>query len=457
MKHYDILIIGGGAAGLSLAAGAAQMGLQVALFEGGKMGGECLNNGCVPSKRLIAIGKHEPQIDPHQLPARINQAINAIAPNDSPERFRAMGVNVVQEKAHFVDKHSIMAGDQTYYGRYIAIATGSQPAIPNINGLEKIAYYTNENIFTLNTIPQNLLVIGGGFIGLELAMAWRALGAGVAIMARSSIGKGLSQRARHIITNQCLKHEIQIYEHTEFDHFDDKFCHTNHGAIAYSHVLLAVGRTGNHQKLGLEKIGIMADSAGIATNEYGQTNIPHIYAMGDCRGEPFATHKSGADAGAVLRNIALSIGALGRAKTPNQVPFVLFTQPEVAFAGRHIDNPGAGERVLIEHLHENDRAICDELHETPKGYVAVVVDKRARVKGVEIVAPNAGDLLTPWLLMMGQGLPLRALAGITQPYPTMAEISKRIAGQYYKPVIFGKTMKRAVRWIMCIKKILGLV
>ncbi len=459
MTKYDIGIIGGGAAGLSLAAGAAQMGAKIILFEPNQMGGDCLNYGCVPSKRLIALSKARYD-NFANLPDKIHQAIMAIAPHDSPERFASLGVKVIAKQAKLLNKNQISVGDAVYSCHHIVIASGSVPKIPNIKGINAIKFYTNHNFFQISDKISRLCVVGGGYIACELGMAWQKLGAQVDIYCRSRLCSSLSPKAREVLIAQMHALGMNIYESTEFQEFSpintEIKLQTNHGQSEYSHVLIACGRAPNVANFGCQEIGIAFDESGIKVNEFLQTSIKNIYAIGDCRGEPYATNKSGHDAGVVLRNILFSLAGFGKIKAgkPNLLPTCLFSVPEIAEIGDKMDKLPQDAKVFYQEIKTNDRAITESIHAPltkNDGHIEIAVNKKGMVIAVSIVAPNAGDLLIPWLLMMNHKLPLKSMAGLLMPYPIFSELSKSVAGAFYRPLIFSKLMRCIVRILQIIK------
>ena len=453
-----------------MSAGAAQMGAKVALIEAHKMGGDCLNYGCVPSKALIAaahraqqirtssifgVQEMEPKVDMSKVKEHIQHVIGEIAPNDSIERFTGLGVHVYEGHGSIVDKHTVSVGDEIINARYIVIATGSRPLVPPIPGLDDIPYFTNETIFDNEKSVDHLLVIGGGPIGSEIAQSYRRLGAKVSIIDRTTLLSKNDPEAAAVVKAQFLKENIDLHERAKVVKLDktkdqirlhiEKDGQASH--IAGSHLLIAVGRTPNTQKIGLENVGIAADGQGlIKTDERLRTSVKNIFAIGDVTGPYLFTHMAGYQAGIVIRNMLFKIPA--KAKY-TQVPWVTYTAPELAHVG--LSEQEAKEKladdfhILRWPLHENDRAVAER---TTDGFVKVITNRKGKILGATIVGKGAGDLLAPWNVAVARQLPISAIANTIMPYPTFSEAGKRAAGSYYTPKIFSDRVRKIVRLLL---------
>ena len=454
----DLCIIGAGSGGLSVAAGAAQLGQKVVLIERHKMGGDCLNYGCVPSKSLIAAAAHaqavrrapefgvdagEPKTDFARVMKHVHDVIAAIEPNDSVERFEKLGVRVVKASARFVGPHEVEAGDLKISARYFIVATGSSPLKPSIPGLEQTPYFTNETLFDNTVLPEHLIIIGGGPIGIELAQAHRRLGSRVTVLEAKQILPKDDVDAVAIVREALTKDGVVIREgasvtavaKTESGVSVTIMRNGQSEIVTGSHLLLAAGRTPNVTGLNLEAAGVKYSRKGIEVDAGLRTANSRVYAIGDVAGGLQFTHVAGYHAGIIIRRLLFKVPAKANAVTP----WCTYTDPELAHVG--LTEASAREKGLTVSiarwpLHDNDRAQAErELH----GLAKVVVVK-GRVVGATIVAPHAGDLILPWVMAVGQKMKLSAMAGLVAPYPTLSEISKRAAGSYFTPKLFsGRT------------------
>jgi pyruvate/2-oxoglutarate dehydrogenase complex dihydrolipoamide dehydrogenase (E3) component len=464
----DICVIGAGSAGLSVAAGASQMGAPTVLIEGHKMGGDCLNYGCVPSKALLAAGKlarhaddgaafgvalQRPQIDFRRVHDHVQDVIGAIAPHDSVERFEGLGVRVIQAKARFTGPREVAAGDAVIRARRFVVATGSSPAVPPIPGLSDVPYLTNETVFDRTEAPAHLIVIGGGPIGLELAQAHRHLGAEVTVLELATVLAKDDPELADIVRRQVqgdgvvLREGIKIARVERVGDGVAVILAGMDGAeerVAGSHLLVATGRKANVADLDLDKAGIKHSPKGIEVDARLRTSNRHVFAMGDVAGGYQFTHVAGYHAGIVIRNALFRLPAKVDYRA---VPWVTFTAPELANVGlteaeaqtRH------GEiRVLRWSFHENDRAQAERATD---GMIKVVVKPNGLILGAGIVGAQAGELIQLWGLAIQQGLKIGAIAGMIAPYPTLGEISKRAAGSFYTSSLFSERTRKLVRFL----------
>ncbi|MBU8873374.1 FAD-dependent oxidoreductase [Reyranella sp. MMS21-HV4-11] len=461
----DVCIVGGGSAGLVVASGAAQLGLDVVLVERGPMGGDCLNFGCVPSKALIAaaraaqaqrsgaafgIAPVEPTVDFSKVMDHVAGVIAAIAPNDSVERFEALGVRVLQDEARFVGRNELLAGSHRIRSKRIVLATGSRPALPPVPGLAEVPHFTNETIFANRTLPSHLMVLGGGPIGVEMAQAFRRLGARVTVLEAATCLAKDDPELSAIVVTRLRAEGIDIREGTRVASVE-----RTGGSIATvleggeriegSHLLVAAGRIPNVEVLDLDKADIAHDRRGITVDDSLRTSNRNVWAIGDCNGLYAFTHMAGHEASLFIR------GALFRAPAklnPGIVPWATYTDPELAQVGlgerearaKH----GDGIRVLRWKFSENDRAQTE--HETD-GLVKAITDRRGRVLGAGIAGPQAGELIQTWCLAMAGRLKISTLAGFVPPYPTLGETAKRAAGSYYTETLFGPRTRGLVRFL----------
>ena len=461
----DLCVIGGGSGGLSVAAGASQLGQKTVLVERAKMGGDCLNYGCVPSKATLAasraavaireaarfgISAGEPQIDYAKLREHVRGVIAAIAPNDSVERFTGLGVRVIQEPARFTGPDEIEAGEFRVRARRFVIATGSSAALPLIPGLRDGPYLTNETVFDLDSRPEHLIVIGGGPIGCELAQAHRRLGARVTLLEAAVLLPKDDPETADIV-RQALRHDgVESRDGVSIvrvEHGGGVACVLDGGErIAGSHLLVAAGRRPTVDGLNLEAAGVAYTQKGIQVDAKLRTSNRRVYAIGDCVGGYQFTHMAGYHAGIVIRHALFRL-PWTRVDT-SAVPWVTYTEPELAQVGlteaEGRKRLGDGLRLARWPFHENDRAQAERRTE---GLIKIVADKRGRIHGASLVGPQAGELLLPWCLAISRKLTLRDMAGVIAPYPTLSEVSKRVAGSFFTPTLFSPKTRRLVRFL----------
>ncbi|KUJ76676.1 dihydrolipoyl dehydrogenase family protein [Ruegeria profundi] len=461
----DILVIGAGSGGLSVAAGASQMGAKVVLLEGHKMGGDCLNFGCVPSKALIASGKAAhgqanasalgvadvvPQVDYAAAKDHVHDVIAQIEPMDSQERFEGFGVTVIREYGSFVSRTQVQAGDQLITARRIVIATGSSPLVPSIPGLEQVPYFTNETIFDLRERPEHLLIIGGGPIGMEMAQAHIRLGCDVTVIeGQKALGKD-DPEAAAVVLDTLRAEGVAIHENATVAQIRDnkgvvEVVTENGEVFSGSHLLLAAGRKANTDRLKLEAAGIEPTRAGIKVDASLRTTNPKVYAIGDVAGGMQFTHVAGYHAGVIIRSALF--GLPSKVKTAH-IPWATYTDPELAQVGlteaQARDKHGDKVEIARFDYHHNDRAISER---KTKGFIKVMVVK-GRPVGATIVGHQAGELINLWSLALANNLKMGQIAAMVSPYPTIGELNKRVAGAYFTPRLFeNQTVKRVVGFI----------
>ena len=463
----DICVIGAGSAGLSVAAGASQMGADTVLIERGRMGGDCLNYGCVPSKALLAaahtaqtireagrfgVNGHEPAVDFAAVHRHVHGVIGAIAPNDSQERFEGLGVKVIRAAARFTGPGTVEAGGHEITARRFVVATGSAPMIPPIPGLDAVPYLTNETIFERQVQPAHLIVVGGGPIGIEMAQAFRQLGSQVTVIERDTILPKDDPELVEVVRRSVIKAGIDLREGARLAGVGPSgngiaaILDEGNGDIRLdgSDLLIATGRRANVDGLGLDAAGIAFDARGIRVDARLRTTNPKIFAMGDVRGGYQFTHAAAYDAGIVIRNALFRMPAKADYRA---LPWVTFTDPELAQVGlteaQGRDSRG-DIRVLRWGFHENDRAQAERRTD---GLAKIVTDRRGRVLGAGIVGAHAGELIQPWVLAIANKMKVGALANIIAPYPTFGEVNKRAAGSHYVPTLFSERTRRVVRFL----------
>jgi len=463
---HDVIVIGGGAAGLTAGGGCALFGLKTALIEGHKMGGECLNNGCVPSKALIASARRAaeareekragvqlaaPVVDWTGVHAHVHKAIADIAPHDSKETFEEMGCEVIMDYAKFTGPNSVEVGGRTLTAPRIVIATGSGPFVPPIPGLDEVPYLTNENLFDLEDQPEHLVIIGGGVIGMEMAQSFRRLGSDVTVIEPGH-PMGRDDRDSVELVVKTMKAEGVRFVNGK----GEKVAQGPNGGIIVttdggedilgSHLLIAVGRKARVTGYGLEELGMELGRNGIKVDDRRRTSLKHIYAIGDCREGPRLTHVSGYEGSNAVLEIALGLPAKADFRA---LPWCTFTEPEVAQIGMTETEAREeyGDRLTVvkEGFDHNERAIAERLTE---GHLKVML-KGKKVVGASICAVNAGELLLPFSQMITGKAGTFDMGGAIISYPTRSEITKAASFNAWEPTVFGKWPKR---WVSLLAK-----
>lgn len=464
----DICVIGAGSAGLSVAAGAAQLGARAVLIEAHEMGGECLNTGCVPSKSLLAAAKAaqaarrarrfgvdtgKPRVDFAKTHDYVHGVIAAIAPHDSVERFTRLGCIVIKGHARFLDRATVEAGDKKVRARRFVIATGSRPFAPPIPGLAEVPYFTNESIFENSVLPDHLIVIGAGPIGCEMAQAHRRLGAKVTMLEIGRMMPKDHRGAVEVVRRRLRAEGVEItemvkvlrVEATEGGVLVAIEQESRERQIEGSHILIAAGRRPNVENLGLDAAAVRYSPKGIEVDARLRTTNRRIFAAGDVAGFYQFTHMASYHAGVIIRNALFRLPAKS---SPKAFPWVTYTDPELAQVGLLEDEArrrhGDAIRVLRAEFSENDRAQAEGEAE---GFLEAVLTRRGQVLGATIVGAHAGELILPWTLAISQRLKIGALANAIIPYPTLGEISKLAAGSYYAPMLFSPLMRKLVRFL----------
>lgn len=467
MLTPDICVIGAGAAGLSVASTAALLGVSVVLVERGAMGGDCLNAGCVPSKAMIAaantaatmrgagrfgIKAVKPAINHDALLDHIGDVIGEIAPVDSVERYRALGVRVIQESARFTDSRTVEAGGIRICARRFVIATGAGAAIPPIPGLTDVPYLTNETIFKIPETPKRLVIIGGGPIGMELAQAHQRLGCDVTIIEGAHILRNEDPELADVARRALLRDGVRILEGTKILRVQqagsgvtlDIERESGPAMLNASHILVATGRRPRLEDLNLEKAGVQFSPAGITVGNDLKTSNRRIYAIGDCCGGPQFTHAAGYQAGLVIRSVLFRQSVRTNYDT---LPRVTYTAPEIATVGLSEEAARKAHRNVLTlrfPFSENDRARTEGHTE---GLVKVTVDGKGRILGAAIAGAHAGEMISLWTLAIGQGLRIGAIADTVFPYPTFSEASKRAALQSFAPKLRSPWLPRILRFL----------
>jgi pyruvate/2-oxoglutarate dehydrogenase complex dihydrolipoamide dehydrogenase (E3) component len=459
----DLVVIGAGSAGLSVAAGAVQMGAGVVLIEGGKMGGDCLNTGCVPSKALIeaarsakgaasaknfGVSYRDVTVDYASVMRHVRETIAAIEPHDSQERFEGLGVRVIRGYAKFASKNSVRVGNETITARRIIVATGATPIAPPINGLDAVSYFTNETFFENRNRPDHLIIIGGGPIGVEMAQAHAQLGIKTTVIERFEILPREISETREIVRDKLLQDGVTVLENCDVSSIKEnettKSITLGDGQmIKGSHILVATGRRANVQGLNLSAAGIEITDVGIKVDDSLRTKNRAVYAIGDVIGQEQFTHVAGYHASLVVRSALFGLPAkVGK----DHIPRVTYCDPEVASVGDISD--GAGIETYRVTYGGLDRAIAGTRTD---GFAQIWV-KNGHVRGATIVGAQAGELIHFWSLVIAQNLKLSKASSVVTPYPTLSDINKKLIGAYFTPRLFDNPkiksfVKLIQRWV----------
>lgn len=472
---YDIGILGGGSAGLTIAAGAAQFGAKTLLIDKEeKLGGDCLHYGCVPSKTLIktahvyhlmknasqfGLPRHEIRpVDFTEVSNRIKSVINIIQKHDSVERFCGLGAKVEFGEAVFKNEHTVSLNGKDVSAKNWVIATGSSPAIPKLEGLEQTPFITNRDIFYLDRLPKSMIVLGAGPISTEMAQAFCRLGTEVTVIQRSGQILGREDRDMADAVMQNLAAEgVKYYLNTAILSVKDlgserevtvKSKDGTTDVIRAEAILVALGREPNLKGLGLENAGIEYDGKGLKLDSRLRTTQKHIFGAGDVTGTYQFTHAAGYEGGVVLTNAILH---LPRKADYTFFPWCTYTDPELANIGMNetaARESGLKYAVWTEEFKMNDRGLAEG---EGLGRIKLVLDEKGKPLGVQILGLHAGELISEWVAALNGGVKLSALAGAVHPYPTLAEINKRVVGNYFSGKIFSDRVKKTLKFFFSLR------
>lgn len=472
---FDIGIIGGGAAGLTVASGSAQLGAKTLLIEKDKvLEGDCLHYGCVPSKTLIKSAhvyhqmKHSsryglpavdlPPVDFKKVSDRIRSVIGTIQEHDSEERFCQLGARVEFGDPRFTDEHTVQLNGSSFSAKRWVLATGSSPAIPAIDGLDSTPFITNKEVFYLNRLPSSMIILGGGPIGIEMAQAFQRLGSRVHVveLADQILGKEDKDMANGVA--DVLKAEGVVFhlgaEVIAARHLGSErevtLKHPDGGTstLKADTLLVAIGRRANTEGMNLEGIGVDAGRGGIQVDERLRTTQKHIYAAGDCNGGFQFTHAAGYEGGIVVSN---AIFHLPRKTDYTYLPWCTYTDPELANIGLNETMAaarGIDYRVYTEEFRNNDRSLAEEER---TGKIKLLLDEKEKPVGVQIFGPQAGVLISEWVAALNGNVKLSTLASAIHPYPTMGEINKKVVGNFFSPKIFSDKIKKGLKFFFSLK------
>ena len=472
---YDIGIIGGGAAGLTVTAGAAQLGAKAVLIEKEPaLGGDCLHFGCVPSKTLIksarvyhqmrhagAYGLPEANLPPvnyGDIVKRIQSVIQTIQKHDSDERFCGLGANVSHGTPQFVDEHAIRLNGEVISAKNWVLASGSSPAIPAIKGLDKTPFITNKEIFSLDRLPVSMVVLGAGPIAVEMAQAFSRLGTQVTVIQRSGQilskeDKDMADALMAVLASEGVRIYLNAKTVSVSDAGNQKEIVIRDAAgqtitLKAEQILVALGRAPNTVELDLENAGVAFNARGVAVNNRLKTSQKHIYAAGDVTGQYLFTHAAGYEGGIVVSN---AIFHLPRKADYTLLPWCTYTDPELASIGlneKAAQARGIDYTTWVEKFVENDRSLAEGER---TGSLKMVLDEKENIIGVQILGPHAGELINEWVAVLNGKVKLSTLASAVHPYPTLGEINKRVAGSFFTPKVFSDTVKKGLKFFFNLK------
>ena len=472
---YDIGIIGGGAAGLTVASGAAQLGAKTLLVEKEKaLGGDCLHYGCVPSKTLIrsaqvyhlmknstAFGLPAIETRPVDFQAvkkRIQSVIETIQKHDSEERFCSLGAKVLFGEPSFVDEHSVRLNGDTVSARNWVIATGSSPSVPAVEGLDKTPYITNKEIFYLDQLPSSMVILGAGPIAIEMAQAFCRLGTKVSVVQRSGQiltkeDKDMADEIMKVLGSEGVTFHLNASVLRVKDLGSEKEIVLKDGEgnpvfLKAEKILVAMGRDPNVKALGLEGIGVEFDRKGIKVDDRMRTTRKHIYAAGDITGTYQFTHAAGYEGGIVVSN---AIFHLPRRANYTFLPWCTYTDPELASIGmneKRAREAGMEYSIWTEPFKSNDRSLAEG---EQAGKIKLLLDKSEKPLGVQILGPQAGELVSEWVAVLNGKVKLSTLAAAVHPYPTLGEINKRVAGTLLSQKIFSERVRKGLKFFFNLK------
>ena len=472
---FDIGVIGGGAAGLTVTAGAAQAGAKTLLVEKEKeLGGDCLHYGCVPSKTLIRTahvyhlmknakefglpGVELPPVDYREVAKRIQSVISTIQEHDSEKRFCKLGAKVEFGEATFVDEHSIQLNGKTVSAKNWVLATGSSPGIPPIGGLDTTPYITNKEIWSLDHLPKSLIILGAGPIAIEMAQAFSRLGSKVTVIQRSNQilskeDKDMADTVMEVLQSEGVTFHLGSAVLGVRDLGNEREVTIQNGANTTSQIrgekiLVAMGREANVTGLGLEGLGIDFAGKGIQVDNRLRTKQKHVYAAGDVTGEYQFTHAAGYEGGVVFTN---AIFHLPRKVDYTYLPWCTFSDPELASIGMNekaAEAAGIDYAVWTEEFKGNDRSLTEGER---VGKIKMILDGKEKPIGVQILGPQAGELLSEWVAVLNGKMKLSTLASAVHPYPTLGEINKRVAGNFFSPKIFSERVRKGLKFFFNLK------
>jgi len=462
-EPFDVVVIGGGTAGLVTASGCARLGRKVALIEREKLGGDCLWTGCVPTKALVASAKlvhqmrradafgiepHEPRVTPKSIMESMRAARRAVEPHDDPEKFRKLGIDVIEGQARLVSRSEVEVAGRRLAAKDIVIATGSRTAVPPIDGLAAASFLDHVTFLAQDAFPRSLLILGGGAIGIEFAQIFRRFGCEVVVveMGDQIINKEdaeVIEAVRRILTEEGIDIRtgwaakgVRVEGGQKRVRIENATGETRE--LAADEIFVASGRRGNTENLGLEAAGVKLNHSYIVADKYLATSVPRIWACGDVHGGLQFTHVAEREAWALVRNMLFP----GRkAVDYAHMPWAIYTDPEIAHIGAT-----EGDRTYKLPMADVDRAIVDR---TTRGFLKIICDAKGRIVGAHALCANASTLIAPIVLARRRGMKIGQLLQLVTPYPSLADALHALAGQAYEPVMkgpIGAIARRIAAW-----------
>jgi len=463
MKNYDVVIIGGGSAGLTAAAYASQFGARTLIIEERKIGGDCTWYGCIPSKTLLKIASvvhemrtankygleaHSPKVDLAAIMGEIQKTILEVYAEESPEKLLSEGIDVLIGQAKFLDKQRLMVQNEEIFAKKILIATGASPIIPEIPGLDSINYHTYETIWQLSELPDHLVVLGGGAVGCELAQAFRRLGSAVTLIEQGD--RLLPREDEHsssVLSQVFTEEGVRLKFNTSPDNVrqDSNGIHLNIAGeeIDCNVLLVAVGRAPNVTDLSLEKADIKFSTQGIEVDKFLRTSQKHIFAAGDCTGGYQFTHYAGWQAAMAIRNALLPGNSPGKS---NFVPKAIFTDPEIAqigFLEEEAREKFEKKCLVYERPMKNvDRARTEfNIH----GFLKIIYHRNGTILGVTIVGARAGETINEWSLAMQKKMKVMELSNSIHVYPTFSILNMQASASIRMKQLLGGSMGKYLK------------
>ncbi|HSP17350.1 MAG TPA: FAD-dependent oxidoreductase [Thermoanaerobaculia bacterium] len=445
-EKFDVIVIGGGTAGLVTASGCARLGRRVALIEKHALGGDCLWTGCVPTKALVASARlahqmrhagafglepFDPKVSPRSIMDSMREAQRAVSKHDDPQKFRNLGVDVIEAPARLVSRNEVDAGGRRLIAKDIVVATGSRTAVPPVEGLAESGFIDHASFLQQNEFPRSILILGGGAIGIEFAQIFRRFGCDVTVveMGEEIIGtenRDVIARVRELLNGEGIEIRTGWSVRSVRREGPRKIARAEHKSgetreIAVDEIFVASGRRGNIEDLGLEDAGVKTERSYVVINKYLQTSVPRIWACGDIHGGLQFTHVAAYEAVKLVRNMLFP----GRSPVDySNVPWALYTDPEVAHLGAT-----EGPRTYAVEMEDVDRAVVDR---ATRGFLKIICDDRGRILGAHAMASNASTLIEPIVLARKKGLRIGELAQLVSPYPSFADAIQKAAALHYQ-------------------------
>jgi pyruvate/2-oxoglutarate dehydrogenase complex dihydrolipoamide dehydrogenase (E3) component len=470
---FDVVVIGGGTAGLVTASGCARLGRKVALIERERLGGDCLWTGCVPTKALVASAKllhqmrhadawglepQNPRVTPRAVMEAMRETMRVTAKHDDPEKFRKLGIDVIEGNARLVSPREVDVDGRRLIAKDIVLATGSRTSVPPIDGLEAAGFLDHASFLAQDAFPASLLILGGGAIGIEFAQLFRRFGSRVTVveMMDEIIHRedaGVIARVRELLGEEGVElrtgwsvKSVRAENGKKIARIENERGEVDH--VSADELFVASGRRGNVEQLGLEEAGVEVQRRYVVVDKYLQTTAPRVWACGDIHGHLQFTHVAAYEAVKLVRNILFP----GKSAVDyTNVPWAVYTDPEVAHIGmtegEAVESVGKENvRTYQVEMADVDRAVVDR---TTKGFLKFVCDAKGRILGAHAMCANASTLIEEIVLARKKGHKIGDLAQLVSPYPSLADAIGKAAGQYYEGLgggWIGRVGRRVASW-----------